>query len=335
MTPKDNVNVTALTAGVTGLVATIGALGATGLLGRLERNEPGALTAAVIVVLLGALMLVIAGCPVTTGRSELFATLVGAGLTVVGIGWAAAAAIDAAGTRERPEMEMAVSDDGSLLEGTVKAANLASERRLAVRVDGLTRTGDKDRYWNVFTIAQYYVGPDGDGKIDMSVKALIPPDGFDSVGVQASTDDEQEACDKYPGRLVGSTVKNAGTGCVVLSLPQKEEASAPASPNVALSWVGEGRTRARLKVTKVGSSGRLLVLVAGRRGGQVRQLLRTLAAPPASGVYRTTVRVDPAFTRICARARVISAKGKAPKRLRRCPIARALVSGTAGDELRG
>jgi hypothetical protein len=335
MTDDGHVNPAALTAGITALVGAVGALTATGLLGRLERNEPKALTAAVILVLLGALMFVIGGLKVTAGRSELFATLVGTGLTVVGIGWAAAAAIVTAGTRERPEMEMALSDDATLLEGSVKAANLGSTRRLAVRVDGLTRNGNQT-YWDVFTLAQYYTGPDGDGKIDMPVKVRIPPGEFESVGVQAWTDDEQDACDEgYPRRLVGRTADNAGTGCVVLPLPEAPaKPSQPAAPRVALEWVGDGRTRARVQVKNAGSSGRLLVLAAGRRGDQVRQLLRTLTPPPASGVYSATLRVGPGFTRICARALVVGAKGQAVKRLKRCPLSRALATGPAGDQLR-
>jgi hypothetical protein len=334
MTVDKTVNLPALATGVTTLLGAVGALTATGVLGRLERNEPRALTAAVIVVLLGAVMFVIAGLPVTTGRSEIFATLVGTGLTVVGIGWAMAAGILTAGHRERPEMEMALDAEGTLLEGKVEAANLASRRRLVVLVEGLTRNGEAT-YWDVFTLAQYYVGPDGDGKIDMTVKVVIPPDEFDSVGVKAWTDDEPDSCDNgYPRRLVGSTADKAGTGCVVLPLPKKQEAAEPAAPKVALTWVGERRTRARLRVTKADSTGQLLVLAAGRRGGRVRQLLRTLTTPPGSGAYRATLRVDAGFTRICARALIIGAKGAAPKRLDQCPLARALTTGAAGAELR-
>jgi hypothetical protein len=341
MVAKENVNVSAMVAGVTTLFGVVGALTATGVLGRLERNEPRALTAAVIVVLLGSVMLVIAGLPITVGRSEIFATLLGTGLTVVGIAWALVAGVLAAGERERPEMHFSITAEGPLVDGRVKSGNLDSGRRLAVLVEGLKVSGASKR-WDVFTLAQYYVGPDGDGKVDMPVKVLVPPNRYDAVGIKAWTD-ERDTCGKYPRRVANEEFKlqvdQAGTGCVVLPLPEPApEPKAPAAPRVALTWVGNRTTstRVRLTLTGAGSGSRTVLLAAGRTGGRLRQLLRTVDTGPKAGEYRSTVtlRVGTGFNRVCARARRLAKGDAVPKRLSQCPLARAPQVGTTGDELR-
>jgi hypothetical protein len=341
---KPNVNVSALAAGVTSLFGVIGALTATGALGRLERNEPDALTAAVLVVLLGAVMLVIAGLPVTRGRSELFATLVGTGLTVVGLGWAIAASVGVASQTERPEIHMAVDAKNSLVKGTIKVGNLASDQRFAVLVEGLNPNEGDDRAWDIATLAQFYVGPDGDGKVNLPVKVIVPADTYASVGIRAWSGETK--CRSYPRRGADEEfreqIAGAKAGCVVLPLPAKAPAGAEASgaaakPKVTLAWVGNRvrATRARLTVTAAGAGKRVALLVAGRRGNRTRQLLRTVNRIGTDGKYSSAVavRVRPGFTRLCARADLLDGGQRAPVRLRRCPLPKSPRLGTAASEL--
>jgi hypothetical protein len=345
MKPEVNVNVSALVAGVTALFGVIGALAATGVVGRLERNVPEALIAAVLVVLLGSAMLVIAGLPITTGRSELFAILVGTGLTVIGIGWAVAAGIRDAGRSERPRLDVSVDAKESLVKGSVKAANLASHRTLVVLVEGLKPSADESRNWDVATLAQFYVGPDGEGKVDMPLGVIVPSDGYTNVGIKAKTSDT-DTCSQYPRRGGDETFKDqideAGAGCAVLPLPaQKEDAEGAAAgeePKATVQWKGTRLSagRVRLQVTATGAGGRVAVLVAGVRRGRTRQLLRSVNPIGKEGAYRSivAVRVGRGFTRLCARTDVLGAGERAPTRLRRCPLPRSLRVGVAGDELR-
>jgi hypothetical protein len=347
--PKINVNVSALAAGVTSLFAVIGTLTATGAVGRLERNEPDALIAAVVIVLLGSVMLVIAGLPITTGRSEIFATLVGTGLTVIGIGWAIAAGINDASRSERPELRVSVDGEHSLLKGTVKAGNLESDQRFAVLVEGLKPATAERRKWDMATLAQYYVGPDGDGKVDLPLEVIVPSKGYTAVGVRAWSGDSKR-CRTYPRRGASETfkkqVKAARAGCVVLPLPAAAESSdaktTPATAGkraVTLAWIGHrvSSRRVRLTVAVPGPGRRAVVLLAGRRrSGALRQLLRAVSPAGKSGAYRArfAVRVGRGFTRLCARADVVAQGARAPKRLRRCPLPRSVTIGSGGAELR-
>ena len=345
MKAKPNVNVSALAAGVTSLFGVIAALTATGALGRLERNEPDALTAAVLIVLLGAVMLVIAGLPVTTGRSELFATLVGTGLTVLGLGWAIAASIEVAGQTERPEIHMAVDPKASLVKGTIKVGNMASDERFAVLVEGLNPSASDDRAWDIATLAQYYVGPDGDGKVNLPVEVLVPDGTYEAVGIRAWSGDSTR-CRTYPRRGADEDFKEqvagARAGCVVLPLTAKEEpaaepSGAAAKPKVTVAWIGNrvSATRARVTVTAAGAGKRVALLVAGRRRGTTRQLLRSVNRVGTDGTYRSAVavRIGRGFTRLCARADLLDKGQRAPVRLRRCPLPKSPRRGTAASEL--
>jgi hypothetical protein len=342
--PKANVNVTALLAGVTALFGVIGALAATGLVGRLERNEPEALIAAVLIVLLGSAMLVIAGLPITTDRSELFALLVGTGLTVVGIGWAVAAGITDAGRSERPQLDVSVDAKESLVKGSVKAANLASHRTLVVLVEGLKPSKEGGKNWEVATLAQFYVGPDSEGKVDMPLGVIVPANGYTSVGIKAKTSDT-ETCSQYPRRggdeVFKDQIDEAGAGCAVLPLPaQKEETKGAATgkPKAKVVWKGSRRSsgRLRLQVTASGGGDRVAVLVAGLRRGRIRQVLRSVNPIGKDGSYSAPVAVlvGPGFRRLCARVEVLAAGEPAHRRLPNCPLPRAPRIGAAGAELR-
>lgn len=224
MAIKENVNVTALLAGVTTLVSTVGALTATGILGRLQRNEPDAVIAAVVLVLLGGIMYVLGGLPLTRGRSETFANVLGSGLIVVGVGWALTAGVVVTGQRESPQVAATIAADGATVSGTVKVGNVASDRSLSLLVEGLRAVDDGPQKWQVFTLAQYYVGPDSNGNVELPFTVAIPAKTYESVGVKAWTDDE-DTCGKYPRRVASEPFKRqvdvAGTGCVVLPLPAK------------------------------------------------------------------------------------------------------------------
>ena len=344
MKPKVNVNVSALVGGVTALFGVIGALAATGVIGRLERNEPEALMAAVLIVLLGSAMLVIAGLPITTGGSELFAILVGTGLTLIGIGWAVAAGISDARRSERPQLDVSVDAKKSLVKGSVKAANLGSRETLVVLVEGLKPSAVESRNWDVATLAQFYVGPNADGKVEMPLSVIVPSKGYTNVGIRAGTSDS-DTCSEYPRRGGDETFKDqideAGAGCAVLSLPVQKEAegsAATAKPKATVKWKGTRLSagRVRLQVTATGAGERVAVLVGGVRLGRTRQLLRSVSPIGKDGAYRSiiAVRVGRGVRRLCARADVLSAGERAPTRLRRCPLPRSLRVGAAGDELR-
>jgi hypothetical protein len=328
MTIKDNVNATALVLGVTTLFTAVGGLSATGALGRLERNEPEALAAAIVLVLLGAGMLVLAGIPVTSGWLETLAILLGAGLTVIGLGWALIASVRTASQHETPAIDVSVSDDAKKVAGTVTVGNLHSEQQFTVLVEGLKVNDDDDtsKKWDVFTIGQYYVGPDGDGSVKLPVSVLVSATaGYDAIGVKAYVDDS-DTCGKYPRRVAGEQfklqVEDAGRGCVVMPYPKPEPKTTPTPPTVKLAWVGPPATttRVRLRASTKTAGGIVLLVANERRAGRTRELMRTVHTAPGGSFATANLRVQPDSRRVCAVAVYVDEKKPFRRRFRTCPL---------------
>lgn len=249
--PKADVNVTALLAGVATLLVTLGGITATGLIGRLLRNEPGAAVAAFTLLLVGGLMYVFGGLPVTRGRSERTATVLASCLTVIGLGVALVASVRTFDQRGAPQVEIkfaesgtaapgtakaaepekakaagaAAAESGTAVSGKVKVANLSSDRSLTVLVEGLTAGATTSEPWGVTTLAQYYVGPSSGGGVKLPIDVPIPPKTYDAVGIKAWTDD-RDTCGAYVRRVVGEPVTErkeefagADAACVVVPVP--------------------------------------------------------------------------------------------------------------------
>jgi hypothetical protein len=228
------------------------------------------------------------------------------------------------------------------VKGSVKAPSLGSRKTLVVLVEGLKPSAAESRNWDVATLAQFYVGPDADGKVDMPLSVIVPSKGYTNVGIRAGTTDS-DTCAEYPRRGGDGNFKDqideAGAGCAVLSLPAQREADgSTAKPRATVNWKGTGLSagRVRLQVTATGAGERVAVLVGGVRRGRTKQLLRSVNPIGKDGAYRSiiAVRVGRGLRRLCARADVLGAGERAPTRLRRCPLPRSLRVGAAGDELR-
>jgi hypothetical protein len=337
MQVRENVNATALVAGATAMFGAVGALSATGAIGRLERNEADALKVALILLLLGGVMFVAAGLPITSGASERVATVLGTGLTVVGLGIALITAVTTASQRELPAIDVKLSTDGRQLDGAITAGNLESQRKFSALVEGLKiKAGAGTQKWDVFTVAQYYVGPDGDGKIALPIHVLVPDKGYDAIGIKAWSDDE-ETCGKYPRRVPNEQfkrqVEQAGTGCVVVPLPTPAAQPPPKLPKVTLKWIGNPKTtrRVRLRAGTTATSGTVALVATQRVDGRSRELLHVTdrLAKPGGFLHTANLRASKDATRICAVAAFVTKEKPFRKRYRRC----ALAPGVKGAQL--
>jgi hypothetical protein len=321
----DNASVPALTAGVTALFGAVGGLTATGVLGRVERNEPKLMIAAVILVLLGSLMFVVAGLPLTSGFSQLLASLVGTGLLLVGIGWALVGGIRSAGQTERPSLQASLGADGTAVRARVAVANLDSHRTVKVVVDGLNVKG---RGWDVQNLARYYLGPDSEGKVALPVEVPVPAGRFDAVGVKAWTDTDDVCSTDYSK----ANATDAGSACIIL-YPHTQ----PSAPGLALRWAPGSSRRVRVRVDAAHVRRRLVIVVAGQRRRRTEQLYRAIGSADASGRYRAdvTLPVGRRYRRVCALARFEAAAIDAlPPQPLECPIRHGLGAGRVGAELR-
>jgi len=325
---RQDVNLGALTAGVTTLFAAVGLLAVDGLLGRVERNDPELLTAAVLCALLGSGMLLIAGLPITAGRSEIFAALLGAGLIVIGVAFGMAGAIRSAGERQRPAVQASIDDKG-MLDAKVKASNIASDRRMAVHVEGLKPEVAGEAKADPVTLAAYYVGADADGNVDLPIKLKVPSE-YAALGIKAWSD-MNDTCEGY--RLgpeeteVELATGEAGTGCLVIPIPAATTPATkpkPVAPLVRLEWLGGSASpqRARLTVTTPVAGGRIVVHATVWREGRSRELIRSVAPAAASGAFRSTstLVVGADYRRVCAVAYIETSGRSRPRALRTCPV---------------
>lgn len=345
------VNVAALSAGVGTLFVAIGGAAATGVLGRIERNEAPLLTAAVLAVLLGSAFFVLAGLSVTSGPSELFALLVGTGLTVVGLGWGFLGTIRVGSQRERPAIEVSVTKDGSQLDGKVTAGNLPSNTRMMVFVHGLakpTKAEDGEeaaRSWQTEDVlAQHYVGPDSEGKAAIPIKVPLTSGSYEAVGIRAQTDeDDTTTCASYPvdvPQRPRTDLDGTGMACVVTRLNPGEDSPAPETetPRVALSWAGPGRARAvRATVSTGGTSRQVAITVSRSPGGEEGQLYRAVSGTDGHRRYRAIVRIPASrrTCRICVFASFVDdANNGLPAKRLKCPISTKVKDGQAVAELR-
>ena len=93
------------------------------------------------------------------------------------------------------------------MHATVRADNVPSDRRLVLVVDGLEPSRDGETY-EPTTVYQAYVGPDGNGKINIPVSLQLYR-YFSAVGIKAyiarqhaDAGSAGQICTPYPRRRV-------------------------------------------------------------------------------------------------------------------------------------
>jgi hypothetical protein len=211
------------------IVTTVAGLAATGVLGRVERNEAGLFQTSLGLVTAGGVILLLSRSLRRRGVwQRVHGGSFGAGIVMAAIGVlvAVVATVSTASQTERPMITLDVDPSNLNVAATVKVSNVPSDRRMVLVVDGLTDSDSGDTY-NPTTVYQAYVGPDGDGKIDLPVKLRLSP-GFNAVGIKAyvsqphkDTGRAGQVCTPYPRRV--STFAEArgdvGPGCVIVALP--------------------------------------------------------------------------------------------------------------------
>lgn len=165
-----------LLAAASGVVAAIRGLAATGTLGRLQRNQPEAFIAALALVLFGAAIWTVASLPGVPWpnktnkqwRRPWLWQAPGIHFTVGGVGLALGVAIFTVNDQQRPRVAGEVDQRTNELKATVRAANLASDEKLVVWVDGLIPSEkEKGRVFDFTTLAHSYIGPSPNGEVDL------------------------------------------------------------------------------------------------------------------------------------------------------------------------
>lgn len=155
---------------------------------------------------------------------EVLLKLAALSLAAMGFVLAICAAIDAANNEPRPQITSTLSEDGTKLTVNVKASNLATEKRLAIRVDLLSQEG------SVGEAYEAYIGPDGDGNVDHTATVSLPKSGYSRIGVRAHTGSSEPECvrtaEEQREREESDSKKTdeedlvSGTGCVIITLPK-------------------------------------------------------------------------------------------------------------------
>jgi hypothetical protein len=217
----------AMAAAAAALVSGVGALTLTGALGRVQRNNGLLFGIGLLLVVLGAAAWVVGALISPEARPlKRWKMTIGIGPGLQGVGVVASliglvvallAAVATANDTEQPSVKLTLADDGKTATGVATVANLSSQDRLTVNVDGLTRQGS-DRYAEA-NLFQGYVGPDSDGKATIEAKVPLPPDRFDALGIRAWTAGKPDDCGAYP---TDQADPESGTGCIILQLTPVE-----------------------------------------------------------------------------------------------------------------
>lgn len=326
----------AVAAAAAALVSGIGLLTLTGALGRVQRNNGQAFAIAIALVVIGAAVWV-AGAMISErarkanvlgfsiGMRE-GVKAIGLLFSLIGLVVGFYVAIGTADDTEQPAVALRVSDDGGSVTGTARAANLSSEDRLNVYVDGLvSRKGGAYKGSNLY---QAFVGPNADGEASNDVHVRLPPGRFDAVGIRAFTARNPEGCGRYP--LKRAQAGEEGTGCVIIRLPPR-----PSHPQLAASWEGTGRSGGSLKLTLEAADVRAVPkdnLVLLRVLGMMQDrtpvsLYRSLIVVPSTGAVKREVRVpvESGMRTVCAEGLFIAGHDIPPRA--KCPIGQRAARG--------
>jgi hypothetical protein len=229
--PGDKVpGLTAVAMLVAPLLTAVSGLALTGTIGRVQRDEPKLFLIAIgLVIAAGTFWVLASTLAAFRGRRSIAALslrLLAFVFAAGGFGLAIESAIDAANNEPRPQITSTLSEDGTKLTVNVKASNLATEKRLAIRVDLLDQenTVGGEAY-------EAYIGPDGDGNIDHTVTLRLPKSDYTRIGVRAytgsnepkcfRTEKEQKEAEEREKREKGDEEDRvSGTGCVIITLPK-------------------------------------------------------------------------------------------------------------------
>jgi hypothetical protein len=219
----DKASLGAIAAAGAALISGIGALTLTGTIGRVQRNNGTVLAIGLAIVVFGAAMWVAASVISTEARSWTIGgrnigvrpavQIIGVVFSLVGLIVALSGAIATADDAEQPAVKLAIGEGGKSVTGAATVANLSSQDRLTVNVDGLMRTPDNT--YDATNLYQAYVGPDSDGKAVSDFVVPTPAGRFDAIGMRAWTEDKPAACGQYASKSEGTT---GGTGCVIIQL---------------------------------------------------------------------------------------------------------------------
>jgi hypothetical protein len=358
------IDAAAIVGAATALVSGIGALTLTGTLGRVQRNHGEWFIGSIGAVVVGAGLGLIAALLITNGTVRKALQAVGVLLIVCGVAVAFGVAVNTADDVARPSLAITLDEDKLAVTGDAKVANLSSNERLVVFVDGLLP--GTDGYRTVARLYQAYAGPDSDGNASAEIDVQVPPGRFAAVGVKAFTGNEASKCDRSapgpsptstefiapeeartqdqtPGRTptgrLADEPQDRDPGCVIVVLPGR-----PYRPQLTATWEPTDRRPSSVKVTVKASDvgvgtakdALIAVQVVGRRSGDHRQiaLYRTFIEPHARGATtrRLVVPAEATVRTVCADARYVAPGDHFPRA--RCPVRKSQPPPVAAVQLR-
>jgi hypothetical protein len=211
-------------AAATAVIGVVTSLAVTGVLGQAQRNHGNLLLVAFSIVLFAALWWTLAAVIPDTHPVLLS---IGAGVFLIGLGFAIAAMIATQHDSERPSVSPDSYDSSKrVLKTTVKADGLAADKRIVVLAEGLiekkTQRPNGTPAFRLVPSPQplYFavIGPNSDGKVEHTARLVIPK-RYQLVGVKAWTGKTETGCLINENPLTLSVAAHERDGCFVLRLP--------------------------------------------------------------------------------------------------------------------
>lgn len=218
-----NSNITEVASALTAVIGVFAALAVTGVIGQAQRNHGFTLVGALVLVLIGAVLWLVAAALVDPESHRNAVTVLKSSaiaLLAIGLLGGIIAIWRTQQDRERPSVTSVFDPKSRVIAVTANAHGLRTDSRLVVVVSAYKGTPDDPNALNKAATLYYaVVGPEADG--DVTHTASVPlPASYTLVGVKAWTGTEPGVCSTVDAEIVPTNAPQHGrAGCLLLQIP--------------------------------------------------------------------------------------------------------------------
>lgn len=228
-TGQKSVGLAAIGVLIAPLTVAIGSLAVSGPLGRVQRNEPVLFVIALVVLVVGSALWFLTSLP----KNPKFWQVVAVVFVILGYGGALAVAVLTADNQPRPRIAATLNNERTKITGTITAASMATDDRLAIFIEALARNepGSEEEFSVDERLYRAFIGPDEDGKVEQSITMPLRRKGVTDIRIKAFTGTDSPVCDPL-APPAGSEARRqegeekaakqsrdeSGTSCAIISL---------------------------------------------------------------------------------------------------------------------
>jgi hypothetical protein len=322
-------DVTKTAAAAATLVTLLGALAVSGVIDQMQRNHPWWTLAALVLVVLGSLLTLVAQLWFGTASASVRRTMdiFGALLFTAGVIAGLIGVVKTHGDSAQPSVTATFDPQALTLAATIHSDGLTKDGQLRIAVDGLV-TADNGLYKGT-NLYRAFVGPKSDGTVDHPITVSIPPGRYTAVGVRAWTSTRNPPCEEDHLLTFGAD----RSGCAIVTLPNAEP-----RPELAVAWgkvAADGTKSLHVHIAVHNVSLRLVGLaIRGVTSNHRSKMLAVeLLTPNPGGAVDESfdLPVSDSVKRVCVKARLIGGASKRKLPWVECPLHRVVPDMSAAE----